>query len=122
VPEGNAVEKNRAMEAFGAELVVHGRDFDEARLACAAAAEREGILPFFRQLGAVVSPAGCGSCIGNGPGVPLPGETTASTTNRNFDRRMGAPGPVYLVSPAVAAACAVAGRLVDPRELAPALS
>lgn len=83
----------------------------------AAAAEREGLLALFRDLGAVVSPAGCGSCIGNGPGIPLPGETTASTTNRNFDRRMGAAGPVYLVSPAVAAASAITGTLVDPRQL-----
>jgi 3-isopropylmalate/(R)-2-methylmalate dehydratase large subunit len=82
-----------------------------------AAAEREGILGLFRDLGAVVTAPGCGSCIGNGPGIPLQGETTASTTNRNFDRRMGAPGPVYLVSPAVAAASAVTGRLTDPREL-----
>ena len=56
----------------------------------------------FESIGAVISPPGCGSCIGNGPGIPLPNETTASTTNRNYDRRMGAPGPVYLVSPAVA--------------------
>jgi 3-isopropylmalate/(R)-2-methylmalate dehydratase large subunit len=83
----------------------------------AHAAEKEGILPMLRELGVVVSPPGCGSCIGNGPGVPLPGETTASTTNRNFDRRMGAPGPVYLVSPAVAAASAVTGKLTDPRSL-----
>lgn len=85
----------------------------------AAEAEAEGLLALFRDAGAVLSPPGCGSCIGNGPGVPLPGETTASTTNRNFDRRMGAPGPVYLVSPAVAAASAVTGRLTDPRQLAP---
>jgi 3-isopropylmalate/(R)-2-methylmalate dehydratase large subunit len=85
----------------------------------AAEAEAEGLLALFREAGAVLSPPGCGSCIGNGPGVPLPGETTASTTNRNFDRRMGAPGPVYLVSPAVAAASAVTGRLTDPRQLAP---
>ncbi len=80
-------------------------------------AEGEGLLQLFTDLGAVVSPPGCGSCIGNGPGVPLPGEVTASTTNRNFDRRMGAPGPVYLVSPAVAAASAVTGHLTDPRKL-----
>ncbi|MFT4976603.1 MAG: 3-isopropylmalate/(R)-2-methylmalate dehydratase large subunit [Myxococcota bacterium] len=80
-------------------------------------AEAEGLLDVFRELGAVVSPPGCGACIGNGPGVPLPGETTASTTNRNYDRRMGAPGPVYLVSPAVAAASAVTGTLTDPRNL-----
>lgn len=83
----------------------------------AKAAEKEGILHLFRELGAVVTDPGCGSCIGNGPGIPLDGETTASTTNRNFDRRMGAPGPVYLVSPAVAAASAVTGKLTDPRNL-----
>jgi 3-isopropylmalate/(R)-2-methylmalate dehydratase large subunit len=83
----------------------------------AAAAEKEGLLDLFRGLGAVVSPPGCGSCIGNGPGIPLPGETTASTTNRNFDRRMGAAGPVYLVSPAVAAASAITGKLTDPRSI-----
>ena len=83
----------------------------------AADAESEGLLALFRDLGAVVTPPGCGSCIGNGPGIPLPGETTASTTNRNFARRMGAPGPVYLVSPAVAAATAVTGQLTDPRTL-----
>jgi len=83
----------------------------------AADAEQEGLLDLFRELGAVVTPPGCGSCIGNGPGIPNEGEVTASTTNRNFARRMGAPGDVYLVSPAVAAASAVTGRLTDPREL-----
>jgi hypothetical protein len=82
-----------------------------------AAADGEGILARFSALGAIVTAPGCGSCIGNGPGIPLAGETTASTTNRNFDRRMGAPGPVYLVSPAVAAASAVTGLLNDPRTL-----
>ncbi|MCC7380641.1 MAG: hypothetical protein IT384_02355 [Deltaproteobacteria bacterium] len=85
--------------------------------AVADAAEKEGLLPLFRELGCNVTPPGCGSCIGNGPGIPQDGETTASTTNRNFDRRMGAPGPVYLVSPAVAAASAVTGKLTDPRAL-----
>ncbi len=80
-------------------------------------AEAEGLLELFRGLGAVVTNPGCGSCIGNGPGIPLPGETTASTTNRNFARRMGGPGPVYLVSPAVAAASAVTGHLADPRKI-----
>ena len=84
----------------------------------ASAAESEGLLDLFRSLGAVVSEPGCGSCIGNGPGIPLDGETTASTTNRNFARRMGGPGPVFLVSPAVAAASAVTGKLSDPRRLA----
>ncbi|MEE2902382.1 MAG: aconitase family protein [Myxococcota bacterium] len=83
----------------------------------AEAAEKEGLLDTFRNIGAVITEPGCGSCIGNGPGIPFEGEVTASTTNRNFDRRMGAPGPVYLVSPAVAAASAVTGKLTDPRTL-----
>lgn len=81
------------------------------------AAEAEGLLDVFRDAGGVVTPPGCGSCIGNGPGVPGAGETTVSTTNRNYDRRMGAPGPVFLASPAVAAASARTGRLTDPRAL-----
>jgi 3-isopropylmalate/(R)-2-methylmalate dehydratase large subunit len=83
----------------------------------AEAAAAGGLLDHFRTLGADVTLPGCGSCIGNGPGVPRPGEVTASTTNRNFDRRMGAPGPVFLVSPALAAAAAATGRLADPRDL-----
>lgn len=43
VPHGNSIEKNRAMQAFGAELVVHGRDFDEAKEECQRAAAREGL-------------------------------------------------------------------------------
>jgi len=84
------------------------------------AAAQEGLLAVFSAIGATVTPPGCGSCIGNGPGIPEPGETTASTTNRNFARRMGAPGDVYLVSPRVAAAAAVTGKLTDPRNLASA--
>lgn len=80
-------------------------------------AREEGLLELFESLGGVVTDPGCGSCIGNGPGIPRDQETTASTTNRNFDRRMGAPGPVYLVSPALAAAAAVRGALCDPRKL-----
>ena len=85
--------------------------------AAARVAQEDGLLDLFRRRGAHVTTPGCGVCIGNGPGVPRPGETTASTTNRNFDRRMGGPGPVWLVSPAVAAAAAVRGRLCDPRTL-----
>lgn len=80
-------------------------------------ADADGTLAVLREAGATVTEPGCGACIGNGPGIPAAGETTVSTTNRNFDRRMGAPGPVWLASPAVAAASAVAGALVDPRTL-----
>ncbi|MFK7929942.1 MAG: aconitase family protein [Myxococcota bacterium] len=98
--------------AGGVRLTVTPSSTDVAR-----DAEQEGLLDLFRELGADVTPPGCGSCIGNGPGIPHEGETTASTTNRNFARRMGAPGPVFLVSPAVAAASAVTGKLTDPRSL-----
>lgn len=98
--------------ANGVRLTVTPSSTDVAK-----AAEAEGLLALFSDVGATVTPPGCGSCIGNGPGIPLPGETTASTTNRNFARRMGAPGDVFLVSPAVAAASAVTGRLCDPRTL-----
>ncbi|HMV68161.1 MAG TPA: aconitase family protein [Myxococcota bacterium] len=105
------VLRGRAL-APGVRLTVTPSSTDVAR-----AAAREGLLDLFRALGAVVTEPGCGSCIGNGPGIPRAGETTASTTNRNFARRMGAPGPVWLVSPAVAAASAVTGHLTDPRSL-----
>jgi len=108
-----AVVRGRTI-AEGVRLTVTPSSHQVAR-----AAREEGLLALFREVGAVVSEPGCGSCIGNGPGIPLPGETTASTTNRNFARRMGGPGPVYLVSPAVAAATAVTGRLTDPRTLEP---
>jgi 3-isopropylmalate/(R)-2-methylmalate dehydratase large subunit len=106
--------------------VLRGRTFSKqvrvtvtpSSAAVADDARKEGLLSLFSELGAVVTDPGCGSCIGNGPGIPFDGETTASTTNRNFDRRMGAPGPVYLVSPAIAAASAITGRLTDPRTLA----
>ncbi len=106
-----AVLRGRAL-APGVRLTVTPSSADVARDAAA-----DGLLDVFARLGAVISEPGCGSCIGNGPGIPLEGETTASTTNRNFARRMGAPGPVFLVSPAVAAASAVTGLLTDPRSL-----
>ncbi len=83
----------------------------------AAWAEDQGILEHFRSLGALVTPPGCGACIGNGPGTSDKGRVTASTSNRNFANRMGGSGEVWLVSPVVAAATAVTGHLTDPRSL-----
>jgi 3-isopropylmalate/(R)-2-methylmalate dehydratase large subunit len=112
------------LQAVAEVLQGHSRLAEGVRLTVTPSSEdvaneatRRGYLALFERLGGVVTPPGCGSCIGNGPGIPHPGETTASTTNRNFDRRMGAPGPVYLVSPAVAAASALTGKLTDPRDL-----
>jgi len=77
-----------------------------------------GIIETFIKAGAVVSTPTCGPCLGGHMGVLADGERCVSTTNRNFVGRMGSPkSEVYLSSPAVAAASAVAGRIVSPEEV-----
>jgi 3-isopropylmalate dehydratase len=56
-------------------------------------------------------------CLGMNPDILQPGERCASTSNRNFEGRQGAGGRTHLMSPAMAAAAAVTGRLADVREL-----
>jgi len=76
---------------------------------------REGLLAQFVEAGAAVSTPTCGPCLGGHMGVLAAGERAVSTTNRNFRGRMGHPdSEVYLASPAVAAASAVAGRIAAP--------
>jgi len=73
----------------------------------------EGIIDIFMDAGFCVTNPTCGACLGMSNGVLAPGEVCASTTNRNFNGRMGQGGTVHLMSPATAAATAVAGKIVN---------
>jgi 3-isopropylmalate/(R)-2-methylmalate dehydratase large subunit len=83
-------------------------------------AEAEGLDRIFIDAGFEWRRAGCSMCLGMNPDVLSPGERCASTSNRNFEGRQGAGGRTHLVSPAVAAATAIAGHFADARELVPA--
>jgi 3-isopropylmalate/(R)-2-methylmalate dehydratase large subunit len=83
-------------------------------------AEQEGLDRIFTDAGFEWRRAGCSMCLGMNPDILAPGERCASTSNRNFEGRQGSGGRTHLVSPALAAAAALAGRFVDPRELEPA--
>ena len=81
------------------------------------AAEREGLHDVFTSAGAEWRFAGCSMCLGMNPDVLAPGQRSASTSNRNFEGRQGRGGRTHLVSPPVAAATAVVGRLAAPADL-----
>ncbi len=78
-------------------------------------AEAEGLDEVFRAAGFEWREAGCSMCLGMNPDTLAPGQRCASTSNRNFEGRQGRGGRTHLVSPAMAAASAVTGRLTDPR-------
>jgi homoaconitate hydratase family protein len=79
---------------------------------------REGILETLIEAGAIVCNPGCGPCLGGHMGLLASGEKCISSSNRNFKGRMGSPqAEVYLGSPATVAASAIAGRIVDPRQM-----
>jgi 3-isopropylmalate/(R)-2-methylmalate dehydratase large subunit len=73
----------------------------------------EGLLEIFMDAGFCVTNPTCGACLGMSNGVLAEGEVCASTTNRNFSGRMGAGGMVHLMSPATAAATAIAGQITN---------
>jgi 3-isopropylmalate/(R)-2-methylmalate dehydratase large subunit len=81
-------------------------------------AQHEGLMDILIEAGAVVSNPTCGACLGGYMGILGDGERCVATTNRNFVGRMGArTSEIYLANSAVAAASAIAGKIVDPRDL-----
>ncbi|MBR7100742.1 MAG: 3-isopropylmalate dehydratase large subunit [Clostridia bacterium] len=81
-------------------------------------AMENGLLKIFVEAGCVVSTPTCGPCLGGYMGILAAGERAVATTNRNFVGRMGdVTSEVYLASPAVAAASAIAGKIADPMEI-----
>jgi 3-isopropylmalate/(R)-2-methylmalate dehydratase large subunit len=82
-----------------------------------AQAEEEGLDKYFTNAGFEWRSAGCSMCLGMNGDILAPGERSASTSNRNFEGRQGPGGRTHLVSPAVAAATAVAGHFADPTDL-----
>jgi len=107
--------------------VLRGRRVDKrvrclvipATVAVYRQALNEGLFDVFLDAGAVISPPTCGPCLGGHMGILASGERCVSTTNRNFVGRMGArTSEIYLASPAVAAASAVAGKVSDPSAVA----
>ena len=80
-------------------------------------AEEEGIAEIFREAGFEWRLAGCSMCLAMNPDQLAEGERCASTSNRNFEGRQGYRGRTHLVSPAMAAAAAITGKLTDVREI-----
>lgn len=116
----------RLDDLAAAAAVLEGRRIAEGRRmiiipaseAVYLAALQAGYLETFLKAGAVVESPGCGPCMGNHLGVPAVGEVSISTANRNFQGRMGTKeSEIYLASPAVVAASAVAGVIESPAKL-----
>jgi 3-isopropylmalate/(R)-2-methylmalate dehydratase large subunit len=80
-------------------------------------AESEGLDRVFHEAGFEWREPGCSMCLGMNPDIAAPGERVASTSNRNFEGRQGRGARTHLMSPAMAAAAAVAGALADVRAL-----
>jgi 3-isopropylmalate/(R)-2-methylmalate dehydratase large subunit len=106
--EAAAVVKGRRIASnIRAALVVPGSGLVKQQ------AEREGLDRIFRDAGFQWREPGCSMCLGMNPDRLEPGERCASTSNRNFEGRQGPGGRTHLVSPAMAAAAAIAGHFVD---------
>lgn len=107
-----AVAKGRSVASGVRTLVVPGSHLVKAQ------AEAEGLDQIFRDAGFDWREPGCSMCLAMNPDKLEPGERSASTSNRNFEGRQGRGGRTHLVSPAVAAATAIAGHFATPDDLA----
>ena len=111
-----AVAKGRKVAAHVHAMIVPGSGLVKHQ------AEEEGLDRIFTEAGFDWREPGCSMCLAMNADRLEPGERCASTSNRNFEGRQGRGGRTHLVSPAMAAATALAGRFVDVRELALELS
>ena len=102
--KGKKIKVKRAMVVPGSGLV-------------RAQAEEEGLAQIFQDAGFEWRLAGCSMCLAMNPDQLSPGERCAATSNRNFEGRQGRGGRTHLMSPAMAAAAAVTGRLTDVRDM-----
>jgi 3-isopropylmalate/(R)-2-methylmalate dehydratase large subunit len=105
------VAKGRKVSSSVRTLVVPGS------FAVKTQAEAEGLDTIFRDAGFDWRQPGCSMCLAMNPDKLAPGERAASTSNRNFEGRQGRGGRTHLVSPAVAAATAIAGHFAEPADL-----
>ncbi|MDP4031710.1 MAG: 3-isopropylmalate dehydratase large subunit [Pseudorhodobacter sp.] len=106
-----AILKGRKIKQGLRAMVVPGSGLVRAQ------AEEEGLAQIFLDAGFEWRLAGCSMCLAMNPDQLEPGERCASTSNRNFEGRQGRGGRTHLVSPAMAAAAALTGRLTDVREM-----
>jgi 3-isopropylmalate/(R)-2-methylmalate dehydratase large subunit len=106
-----AVLKGHKIKAGLRGMVVPGSGLVRAQ------AEREGLAAIFRDAGFEWRLAGCSMCLAMNPDQLAPGERCAATSNRNFEGRQGRGGRTHLMSPAMAAAAAITGRLTDVRDM-----
>ncbi len=107
-----AIAKDRKVAGHVRAMVVAGSGLVKDQ------AEDEGLDVIFREAGFDWREPGCSMCLGMNPDRLAPGERCASTSNRNFEGRQGRGGRTHLMSPAMAAAAAIAGHIVDVRTLA----
>ncbi|MCO5185763.1 MAG: 3-isopropylmalate dehydratase large subunit [Anaerolineae bacterium] len=117
---------SRLEDLHAAAAVLRGRHIaPDVRMIVTAASRkifnealRDGTIATLSEAGASFITSGCGPCVGTHQGVPGDDEVVISSTNRNFRGRMGNPNArIFLASPAVVAATAVAGRIIDPADL-----